>query len=245
MKDRDAVSNMQTVRMIKRTRKKWSRRKQMSIYLIDYENVNEAGLEGIASLSDEDTVYIFYNSQITKTIPFVRGIEMVKTNAQIEFIQTNKSGKNYLDFQLSTYLGYLVGSGKKGVVFIISKDAGFDSIVDFWKGRSINICRQESISRNKQKAPVKAEPAKKTESVVADGNKQGLPESYRKKVRAAVKPEKLPTSSYAGIYKAIVGSKSKTELNNALVKNFDNARGGKIYGLVKGIYDEYQKINSH
>ena len=116
----------------------------MNIYLVDYENVNSSGIEGIKNLKLEDKVYIFYSEQI-KTIPFEKSIELVKSKAQIEFIEIKKVGKNYLDFQLSTYLGYLIGKGENGFVFIISKDTGFDSIVDFWKGRNINICRKKSI----------------------------------------------------------------------------------------------------
>ena len=49
----------------------------------------------------------------------------------IEYIETHKVAKNYLDFQLATYLGFLIGKGEKGPVYIISQDTGFDSIVDF------------------------------------------------------------------------------------------------------------------
>ena len=87
----------------------------MNIYLVDYENVNSSGIEGIKNLKLKDKVYIFYSEQI-KTIPFEKSIELVKSKAQIEFIEIKKAGKNYLDFQLSTYLGYLIGKGKNGFV---------------------------------------------------------------------------------------------------------------------------------
>ena len=31
----------------------------MAMYLIDYENVHDAGLDGVASLSEDDSVVIF------------------------------------------------------------------------------------------------------------------------------------------------------------------------------------------
>ena len=41
--------------------------------------------------------------------------------------------KNALDFQLSTYLGYLIHEAKDSYFYIISKDNGFKHVVDFWK----------------------------------------------------------------------------------------------------------------
>ena len=68
------------------------------------------------------------------------------SKAVIEYIETHKVAKNYLDFQLATYLGFLIGKGEKGPVYIISQDTGFDSIVDFWRGRNIEAFRQPSIA---------------------------------------------------------------------------------------------------
>ncbi len=38
----------------------------MAIYLIDYENVNMDGLNGIQDLSEADEVYIFYSDNANK-----------------------------------------------------------------------------------------------------------------------------------------------------------------------------------
>ena len=119
----------------------------MSCYFIDYENVNISGIEGVKNLKPEDTVYIFYSEQI-KNILFEKCIELVKSKAKIEFIKISKPGKNSLDFQLATYLGYILGKEKKQSIYIISKDTGFDCIIAFWKGRSVDIHRKESIKKN-------------------------------------------------------------------------------------------------
>ncbi len=243
----------------------------MSVFLIDYENVNEAGLEGIKNLKSDDQVHIFYSDQI-KTIPFERSIEMSQSRAKIEFIQTRKTAKNYLDFQLATYLGFLIGKGERGEVIVVSNDKGFDSVVDFWKGRNITISRYENIAnkavvkksnsgKKKQtdKTPNKAEKkdgtgkkenavskdsgAKKENTAPKDsGNNKDkdLSESWRKKVRAAVKGDKLSPGSYTAVYRAIAGSSDKLELNNRLVKAFDSTKGGLLYNHVKDIFDEYR-----
>ncbi len=241
----------------------------MSIYLIDYENVNESGLEGIKSLKSEDQVHIFYSDQI-KTIPFERSIELSQSRARIEYIQTRKTAKNYLDFQLTTYLGFLIGKGEKGEVVVVSNDKGFDSVVDFWKGRNIKISRYENIANkpvaSKASKTKKAQPAKKTKTTdkapaakktqtadkisaqkrTQDVDKTAiakkaadLTESWRKKVREAVKEDKLSPGNYTVVYKAIAQSSDKLELNNRLVKAFDSTKGGALYNHVKSIFDEY------
>ena len=229
----------------------------MSIYLIDYENVNESGLEGVKSLKSDDQVHIFYSDQI-KTIPFERSIELSQSRARIEYIQTRKTAKNYLDFQLTTYLGFLIGKGEKGEVIVVSNDKGFDSVVDFWKGRNIKINRFENIANKpaaqKASKTKKAQPAKKTrasskiEKTKADTadpsvskKASDLSESWRKKVRAAVKEDKLSPGNYIAVYRAIAESGDKLELNNRLVKQFDSTKGGALYNHVKAIFDEYKK----
>ena len=53
----------------------------MSTYLVDYENVNEIGLEGIHQLNEADKVFVFYSARI-KTIPLERSIELIRSKAK-------------------------------------------------------------------------------------------------------------------------------------------------------------------
>ena len=71
--------------------------------------------------------------------------------------------------------------------------------------------------------------------------KEYLSEVYRKKVRAAVKGDKLAPSGYTVIYRAIVECKEKLELNNILVKSFGSSKGGEVYGHIKDIFNEYKQ----
>ena len=307
--------------------------KSMSIYLIDYENVHESGLSGVVDLPDGDRVIVFYGDKI-KSISFDVHVQMMNSKAVVEFIETHKTAKNYLDFQLSTYLGFLIGRGSNEDLVIVSHDTGFDSVVDFWKERGKNICRRENISEirpavqepvhekqektenkkpsgsarqkkntaqkaknpaentqktknpaentqktrnpaeNTQKAkspaeteqkpkaaprplqpavdlaaeagePVKAEQEAAEESTVKEKKpetqkKPDLPEAYRKKVRAALRSDKLSSGNYTTIYRAISGSKDKLSLNNTLVKAYGSEKGGEVYNRIRDIFAEYQ-----
>lgn len=116
----------------------------MAIYFVDYENVHDEGLKGIAQLKSNDRVVVFYSNNI-KNIPFDLHVEISKSSAEVEYIKTNKTAKNYLDFQLASYLGYCIGKGYTNEVYIISKDTGYDSVVDLWKNRGISANRLTGI----------------------------------------------------------------------------------------------------
>ena len=228
----------------------------MGIYLVDYENVHNDGVTDIQKLSASDRVVIFYGDSI-KSIPFETHVEMMASKAVIEYIETHKVAKNYLDFQLATYLGFLIGS----------QDTGFDSIVDFWRGRNIEAFRQPSIAspstpkdvslkkgtstkkKKKKSDHVPKESKKETKEVKETKEivekkkpeKKKLPEAIRKKIRTELKDEKLPAGKYTSIYKAVEESENKLALNNALVKTFDTTIGSKIYNHIKKIYEDYQR----
>ena len=105
----------------------------MSVYLIDYENVNFSGLEGVAALNEGDEVVLFY-SDSSSTIPMNLHIDVQKSGATMRYIEIRKTAKNYLDFQLAALSGYLVGTTDQTEFIVISRDTGFDSVLDREKG---------------------------------------------------------------------------------------------------------------
>ena len=169
----------------------------MSIYLIDYENVHESGLSGIKELPEGDRVIVFYGDKI-KSISFDVHVQMMNSKAVVEFIETHKTAKNYLDFQLGTYLGYLIGRGSHEQVVIVSHDTGFDSVVDFWKERGTEISRREWISDDRTAVPApvqektgskKTGNAQKTRKNTAQNSKSSADEPQKQRpILEPVKP---------------------------------------------------------
>jgi hypothetical protein len=103
----------------------------MKAYLIDFENVKSKGLTGIEQLSEDDKVIIFY-SENSDTISFEMHRKVMTSKADIEYLKVRVGGKNALDFQLSTLLGYLLAKEIYSHILIISGDKGFDKLHDFW-----------------------------------------------------------------------------------------------------------------
>ena len=103
----------------------------MKAYLIDFENVNSKGLTGIEKLGADDKVIIFY-SENSDTLSFEMHRKVMSSTADIEYLKVRVGGKNALDFQLSSLLGYLLAKELYTHIFIISGDKGFDRLHDFW-----------------------------------------------------------------------------------------------------------------
>lgn len=137
------------------------------IYLVDYENVNLYGMTGIEKLTAEDRVVVFLGNTMG-AIPFEWHIRISDAPAKVKYIKCGKVCKNYLDFQLATYCGYLMSGLESGKVFIVSKDKGFDSVVDFWTDNkeNVKISRVETIDESMGVIPeaAKQDKEEKTEN---------------------------------------------------------------------------------
>ena len=120
----------------------------MGYYLIDFENVHDIGLNGVTNLTENDEICIFY-SEKSEHMSFDTHVNIMKTKAVVKYIKLRKSARNYLDFQLVTHLGYLIGKNAPGPYFIISKDTGYESALDYWRDHGVNVIRQPSIAYNK------------------------------------------------------------------------------------------------
>lgn len=108
----------------------------MRIFLVDYENVNSTGLQGINLLSKADKLVIFYSDK-SNTISFKVVEQIIQHNIKFTKIHLDGQGTNALDFQLTTYLGVMIERHKRSKnfqVIIVSKDNGYKS--------AITLCKQ-------------------------------------------------------------------------------------------------------
>lgn len=118
----------------------------MSIYLIDTENVQTRFIQLIPKLSQNDSIILFMmKDKHHLSLKIDDAIAINKKNIEISVIDcfSGKAKKNALDFQLVSYIGYLVCNNRDNhqSLKIVSDDCGFDPVVDFWKDRGIDICR--------------------------------------------------------------------------------------------------------
>lgn len=101
------------------------------LFLIDYENVGNAGMKGYDYLDMQDHVVVFY-SEARKNMERRILEEITSSNCVFEICKLCKTGKNALDFYITSRLGELIGEGYEGVSVIVSNDNGFQAVRDYW-----------------------------------------------------------------------------------------------------------------
>ena len=113
-----------------------------NIILIDYENLQVKNLDDVYHL-DVD-VYVFRGPTQNK-LPAELIESAQKFGSRITWIKTSRQGHNALDFHIAYFVGQIVQSDPKVFFHIVSKDDGFDALIDFMKERKLFIDRVESI----------------------------------------------------------------------------------------------------
>ena len=103
-------------------------------FLIDYENVNYAGLEGTEFLEKDDTVSFFYSDKCDKIISY-RMKDIEKSGCTFEICKLKSVRKNGLDFYIASKVGEIFAMDRDAKIAIISADNGFQAVLDYWRPR--------------------------------------------------------------------------------------------------------------
>ena len=148
----------------------------MAYYLIDFENVKSRGMEGVELLTEEDTVCIFYSDN-ADSMTFDLHQKLNETKAKIIYHKVAVGTKNALDFQLATYLGYLICEQQKEDVhpnyFIVTKDNGFYSLMVYWKAEGVPVRIIRNLLWGKNQTEEQSLPVDESvEELVAEATEQ-------------------------------------------------------------------------
>ena len=179
----------------------------MAIYLIDFENVHSDGLKGIEQLADNDVCYVFY-SEHAGVLTFNIHKKIIDSKAKIYYVEAQVGMKNALDFQLVSYLGYMIREDQEAYYCVISNDRAFALVADFWKKKGVEVACAVSLAaavRLKENEKI----ASRLASLLSD-----------KKEREFVA-------------KCIEELSTKQGINNRIAKKYGTTRAGEIYKLIK------------
>lgn len=189
----------------------------MNYFLVDYENVKTHGLDGISKLNNHDTVCIFYSDN-ADSLTFGLHRRLNESKANILYQKVEVGSKNALDFQLASYLGYIIhehsDNGYK--YFIVSRDNGYSSLVNYWNKRKIDISIVMDVAGRNEKAEV-IELKSQVEKVISE-------------------KELVET-----VVKIIRQYKTKQGIHTALSREFpskDNKKSSEIYNSIKPILSD-------
>lgn len=111
----------------------------MNCFLIDCENITIKVDDELLPCGYGDEVIFFYSERCSKIS--MRVIENIwHKGARFSCFEVDTNAKNALDFQLSSYMGFLIReSADAANYYIISEDKGYDCLCDFWQ-RVYGVC---------------------------------------------------------------------------------------------------------
>ena len=119
-------------------------------FLIDYENVNYAGLEGTEFLEKGDTVSFFYSDKCDKIISY-RMKDIEKSGCTFEICKLRNVRKNGLDFYIASKVGEIFAMDRNAKIAIVSADNGFQAVLDYWRPRlkvQNQLVKSKSIAKS-------------------------------------------------------------------------------------------------
>jgi hypothetical protein len=118
--------------------------------LIDFENVQPESLEALRA--EHFKVIVFVGATQGKvSVDIAMALQSMGSNA--EYVKIASNGKNALDFHIAYYIGKLVAQDPTAYFHVISKDTGFDPLIQHLKTQKVLAARVpdiESISMLKQ-----------------------------------------------------------------------------------------------
>jgi hypothetical protein len=111
--------------------------------LIDFENVHPRNLEILAK--HPFNVFVFVGaSQAKVSFDLAESMQLLGSNAK--YIKISGNGQNALDFHIAYYIGVLAAEDPKALFHIISKDKGFDPLINHLKGKGIEVRREGDLA---------------------------------------------------------------------------------------------------
>ncbi len=110
---------------------------------VDYENVREVDPAIIGSKTVHLTLLL--GAQKTKLDATVVE-KLLNHAANVELIRLKSSGRNALDFALAYYLGRAVLADPCGYFHIVSKDKGYEALIEHLRSKHIRVRRHDDFT---------------------------------------------------------------------------------------------------
>jgi PIN domain-containing protein len=111
--------------------------------LIDFENVQPDSLERLDH--DHFKLLVFVGANQGK-IPYDVAASLQRFGDRMEYIKISRHGPNALDFHIAYYIGQFAAVDPAAYFHIISKDAGYDPLIEHLRGKKVFARRVPTIS---------------------------------------------------------------------------------------------------
>ena len=147
---------------------------------------------------------MFYTEKAS-TIPISLHKKINSSKGKTDYFEVTFGSKNSLDFQLSSYLGFLIAQNPDEEYYIVSRDNGFKAVKDFWVKRDMKV----ELSMNL---------LKQSTAIIETRLKEMIPQYA----------DDIPL-----VRELMERYKTKQGLNNALIKEYGSEKTGVLYKAIK------------
>ncbi len=110
--------------------------------LIDFESVQPESLGALEH--DHFSVHIFVGANQAK-LPFEVAAAIQRMGSRAKYIKISGNGPNALDFHIAFYIGKLAAADSAAYFHVISKDTGFDPLIQHLKTLNILAARVKAV----------------------------------------------------------------------------------------------------
>jgi hypothetical protein len=125
----------------------------MNHVFVDFENVHEVNLAVLDTKSVSFTLLLGAR-QTRLDAALVE--KLLEHAATVQLVRLTSSGSNALDFALAYYVGRAVMADPTGGFHIVSKDRGFDPLIEHLRSRHIDAHRHDDFSTLTSSGPPKS-----------------------------------------------------------------------------------------
>ncbi|MHC6218563.1 PIN domain-containing protein [Stenotrophomonas acidaminiphila] len=202
---------------------------RINYVLIDHENVQPTDL-GLLHRADI-RLWVFVGAGQAK-LSSELAIQMQAMRERADYVRICGNGPNALDFHIAFYIGQLSGNDPDGFFHIISRDTGFDPLVEHLKARKIRACRSASIAG----MPLFRQ-AVATDAVAVPATK---PKPKPKAKAVTVVVEKAPAPPPQGESAASVTATQRLTRMKTLLSKTKTGRPGTLAALKKHVAAHFQ-----
>lgn len=190
--------------------------------LIDYENVQ---VQSLALLKEDNFHVLIFLGKTNTKLDKSLVIQIQQRGEKARYVELETSGKNALDFHIAYYIGQLSASDPTGFFHVISKDTGFDPLLQHLKSKKILAARSESIEtmpcfEQPKTALIKQVPKPKEKTVTTPQtlDKQNQNKHYTEYLSVMIKRHPANPKTIAGLFNHMKSHLDKDMTNQTFQK---------------------------
>lgn len=189
------------------------------ILIVDFENVQRFDLSRL----DENHHVVIVTGAGQKNVPVGLVASAQKFGSQLEWQQVEGSGKNALDFYIAFKLGRLMEKSPSMECIVLSKDKGFDPLIQFINKNGMKCKRINSILELEHDKPISGgSNYNRVLELLRKIDKKSRPRkrSTLSQHISSMFQKKLSQDDIDGLIELLIENKMISESNNTIIYGF-------------------------